>query len=398
MPSFPSIPRFLAAAACCLAALLFAAPAARAAAGDSTAPPPGALAPSPPPAAAEKDTPGFFKDDGAARSLSVAEERGIDVDTKAIRAEQSKVLREQDEGADEDLVSAENRYTETMDQWHDRIFRWLDNTTRTLDLKFSSADVAYEHELSSFALGLLLRAGGRGDDGDFDFKVRAGADLALPGLEKRLHLIADNLGRDDLPGLDPMAREDDMRVGLSSTWDSIFGERWALGGGLRWRSSGPVGYVDLDWRWSAPLGPGTLRFTPRVVWYSDDGFGQNASLVWTTPRDKKAVLQLVSAETGKESQSGYHLEETVRLAFPLREKGCGWILQASAFPHIRDERRTFVDNWRLSATWCSAFYRKWIYYTVTPQVDFAVEDDHAPKPSICLGLDILFGGETDPLL
>ena len=394
MSFFPSIPRFLAAAACLAAALPAAVPSARAD-DPSTAPPSGMLAPS---NAGANAHPGFFEDDGAARSLSVAEERGIAVDAQAIRADQTDVLRKQDEGAADALLSTDNSFTEDMDRWHERIFRWLDNSIRTFDLKLGTTNAAYGHELSSFSLGLLLRAGGRGDDGSSDAKVSASADLALPGLERRLHLVADNLGRDDLPGIDPMKKEDDLRIGVRSAWDSFFGERWDVGGGLRWRGNRPVGYVDVEWHWSAPLGPGTLRFRPRGVWYSDDGFGQNASIVWTTPTDRRAILQIVSAETGKESQSGLHLEETIRLAFPLLGEGCGWLLEGSVFPHIRDERRTFLDNSRLSATWRAALYRKWIYYTLTPQVDFAVEDSHEPKASLRLGLEILFGGETDPLL
>ena len=54
--------------------------------------------------------------------------------------------------------------------------------------------------------------------------------------------------------------------------------------------------------------------------------------------------------------------------------------------------------WLVNATWRAPLYRRWIYYHVTPQVDFAAEDDHDPKPSLRFGIEILFGRETKDIL
>lgn len=342
--------------------------------------------------------PGFFTGDGSAYGKAIAEERGIEFDAGEVHAEQTRILRRQNDGAGEALFTATNNFTETIDRWHDNTFRWLDNAIRNLDLRWSSGGTNYDPEISTFALALFARVGGRGDDGDFDAKARFRAGLALPGLERRLKLVADNLGRDDLPGTDPMKRESDLRVGVQAKLDSFFGERWELGGGARWHDKRPVGYVDLEWHWSRDLFGGTLRFVPRGVWYSDDGFGEDASLVWTGPRTRRVVWQLLSAETAKESTSGIHLEETVRLAVPLRAPGSGWLFRASVFPHLREEKHTNFDDFAVSVTWRAPLYRRWIYYHVTPQVDFADEDGHDPKPSLRFGCEILFGREPQDLL
>lgn len=385
---FP-LSRTLAAVAAFAAAGLLPA-AARAASGGSTAPPAGMLAVP----AGKPALPGFFEEAGALRGPAIAEKRGIEVDGEGIRDEQSRVLRAQNEGADDALYSGENGFTETIDRWHANAFRWLDNSIRAIDLRLAAAGSGYEHELSSFAFGFLARAGGRNDDGDTGAKASFHASLALPGVERRVHLVVDNTGRDDLPDTDPMKRDNDIRIGLQSTWKS----RWKLGGGARWRNSRPVGYVDLEWPWKRDFAGGTVEFVPRGVWYSDDGFGQNASVSWTGDRTRKAIWQFVTAESSRESFSGVHLEETVRLAFPHHTKGCGWILQASVFPHAKDKGRTFVDDWLLNATWRDALYRKWMYYTLTPQVDFAEEDGHDAKPSLRIGVEILFGRETRDLI
>ena len=393
----PSIfPRARRPLSACLAAaaLVVLAHAAWADDGDGAPPPAGMLADGYRPA----EQPGFFTGDGSAYGESIAEKRGIEFDSGEVHDEQTRLLRLQNAGAGEALFTATNRFTETIDRWHANTFRWLDNTIRTLDLRWSSGNTNYNPEISTFALALFARAGGRGDDGDFDAKARFRAGLALPGLERRLKLVADNLGRDELPGTDPMKRESDLRVGVQAKLDSFFGERWDLGGGARWHDKHPVGYVDLEWHWSHDLFGGILRFAPRGVWYSDDGFGEDAALVWTGPRTGRVVWQLLSAETAKESTSGIHLEETVRLAVPMHAPGSGWLFQASMFPHLHEEDHTNFDDFVVNATWRAPLYRRWIYYHVTPQVDFADEDGHDPKPSLRFGCEILFGREPDELL
>lgn len=344
------------------------------------------------------ERPGLFTDTGAALGLSIAEDRGIALDGATIRAKQADILAAQNAAGGEALFTATNRFTMAIDRWHAAAFRWLDNSVRSLDLRWSSGELPYDPEISTFVLALFARAGGRGDKNRFDAKARFRADLELPGLEKRIHLVADNVGRDELPDADPMRRESDLRVGLQSGWDSIFGDRWNLGGGVRLHSFRPIGYVDLEWGWSADVFGGKLRFAPRGVWYTDDGFGQDASLKWTSSRDGRVVWQLVSAETTKESTSGIHLEESVRLAVPFRAPGCGWLFQASMFPHIHEHDHTNFDDFVVNATWRAPLYRRWIYYHVTPQVDFAAEDDHEPKPSLRFGIEILFGSGTKDLL
>ena len=344
------------------------------------------------------EPPGFFEDKGAARGRYIAENRGMDVDSEGIRKDQQRILRKLNSHARDGLYSGINHFTETLDRWHDNTFLFLDNSIRMLDLRLGPKNSDYEHELSSFVLTLSGRAGGRGNERDYEAKVRFRADVALPGLEERFHLVADNLGRDDLPGTDPMLRENDVRVGLSSSWKSFFGNYWDLGGGIRMHRFVPVGYVDLTWDWSAPWANGTLAFAPRGVWYTDDGFGENATFSWTSDRSRHTIWQLVSAESVREHESGVHLEETLRLGFPHHAKGCGWIVQASLFPHVKDGGHTFIDDIILNVTWRDALYRRWMYYSITPQLDFGAEDGHDPEASLRIGIVVLFGRETGKLL
>lgn len=399
IPARPSIRscicrRVLAAALACLAVLSGPVRAAE----DETLPPAGMLSESYEPSPGES-RPGFFEEEGAARSRAVAEDKGIELDTDQIQAEQSRALRAQDADPQAALYASTNAFTEDMDLWHERAFRWLDNSVRTLDLWGARKDGDYSPEISTFALTGLARVGGRGDDGNFEAKARFGADLALPGLQQRLHIFVDNLGRDELPGADQMKRDDNVRVGVHAIHDSIWADHVDVGGGLRLRHGKPVGYVDIDWDWSTPLAGGKLTFVPRGVWYTDDGFGEDAAFSWIRrSADGRTAWRLVSAETAKETSSGLQLEETVQMGLFGSRKGHGWVFRASLFPHLLDEGHTFIDDVVLAATWRAALYRRWIFYTLTPQFDFAEEDRHHLHPSLTIGIEILFGGETKDIM
>ena len=68
----------------------------------------------------------------------------------------------------------------------------------------------------------------------------------------------------------------------------------------------------------------------------------------------------------------------------------------SAFPHYKDSGLTW-DDYLVNLTWRGALYRKWVYYTLTPQVEFPQEDDYQAKPSIRIALELLMGGKIGEL-
>jgi hypothetical protein len=69
----------------------------------------------------------------------------------------------------------------------------------------------------------------------------------------------------------------------------------------------------------------------------------------------------------------------------------------SIFPHFKDSGWK-MDDTMLNLMWRDALYRKWIYYTLTPQVDFPREDNYEPKPSFRIGVEILMGGKMGELM
>lgn len=293
----------------------------------------------------------------------------------------------------------QNRFTRWLDGFHERMFCRMDNAVRRVDTMWLREDAVapYGYELSTFKLRTLTRVGGRGNEKDYEVKVRFSGDVALPGLERKLHLIFDNAGRDSLPGTDPLKQEADTRLGIRTMWRSIRNSELSLGSGLRWRSSSPVVYLDLDWRWKRDVQGGLLRLDPRVFWYSDDGFGQMTSLTWTRQTHERQWLQIRTAERSTEKSNGGEFEQTFRYVWLRSGAGRGWVAQASVFPHLKHSDWLW-DNSLINLSWRDALYRKWIYYTVTPQMEFPKENDYNPQFSLRIGLEILFGGRIDNLI
>lgn len=284
-----------------------------------------------------------------------------------------------------------------LDRTHEGLYCRMDNAVRTIDTKWLRSDEPYEYKLSTFRLNSLMRVGGRSREDDFDLKVRFRGDLALPGLQRKLHLVLDTEDIEGLPGKDPMRQESHTRLGLRTMLREFKKSELSLGGGLKWRDSHLVGYGSLEWTWQQNLEEAVLRVTPRGFYYSDEGFGQQTVLTWTRPAGVRKMVQLRTAERSTELTHGFELEQSLRFAWLRSGKGRGWLAQASIFPHLKSDG-WFWDDALLNITWRDALYRKWIYYTLTPQVQFPREDDYEPQPSFRIGIEILFGGQTGELL
>jgi hypothetical protein len=324
-------------------------------------------------------------------------ENRLKLDPAKVLAVQMQALGHQREAYEDERPRKGGRLTEWLDRMHETVFCRLDSAVRRLDTWGLREGSDYKYKASTFKLSSLMRAGGRGDEKEFDFKVRFNARLALPRIERELYLFIDNSGRDQLPGSDPLEQESDTRLGLHTVRQFIKESEIDVGGGVRLRSSGPVAYGDVEWRWENPLLGGSLNLTPRGYYYSDEGFGQMTTLTWTKPVGDNRALQFRTAERSSEATHGLEFEQTVRLAWYRSGRKRGWVVQGSVFPHLKSSD-WYWDNALINITWRDALYKKWIYYSLTPQVEFAKEDGYSPQPSLRIGLEILFGGQLRDLM
>lgn len=301
------------------------------------------------------------------------------------------------QGQDTTAVRHQNGFTRWLDQTHQLWFCRLDNAVRWLDRKWLAEDEPYDHELSTLNLRTIARIGGRRSEEEADFKVRVRVDMALPGLERKLRLFIDNSDLDKLPGADPLKQKTSTRIGARVLLQPVRDSKLSAGGGLKWRHSKPVGYADVDWRWERRLAAGNLSLTPRGYYFTDNGWGQMTTVAWRKQVGTHHVFQIRTAERTSESLEGVEFEQTLRFAWFRSGRGRGWVAQASVFPQLISSDWVWVNS-LLNVTWRDSLYRKWIYYTITPQVEFPKEDGYQARSSLRVGLEILFGGRIGELM
>ena len=331
------------------------------------------------------------------RKKSKPAEDRFKLDPDRVLALQMQTIESQRGAGDDCLLRGRNRFTCWLDRFHETWYRKMDNAVRTVDTRGLADNAPYDPELSTFRLRTLMRVGGRSREDEVEVKVRFRGDLALPGLERKIHLVLENADRDALPGTDPMKQEDDTRLGLRTMWRTLRDSELEAGGGLKWRESMPVAYFDLEWRAEREVGGGRLRLMPRGYYFTDNGFGQVTTLSWTKQLGERTWFQVLTAERSSESERGVEFEQSFRFARLRSGRGRGWVVQGSVFPHLASSDWIWDDS-LVNVTWRDAFYRRWIYYTITPQLQFPKEDEYEARPSIRIGLEILFGGRVGDLI
>jgi len=321
----------------------------------------------------------------------------LQVDSNKVHQMQMAALQDQQE-YDQAVIQKDNSFTHWLDGFHQMWYCRLDNAVRLVDTKWLREDgEPYNYELSTFYIRALARVGGRSNDNEYDFKLRVSGDIALPGLEDKLHLVLNNVARDALPGEDPLEQKSQASIGVKTAWRSVRNSELSLGSGLRWRSSAPVLYLELDWRWQKDFLGGRFSLDPRGFWFSDDGLGQTISMTWTRQTYEKQYFQIRTAERSTEQTDGLECEQTFRYVWLRSGTGRGWLAQASFFPQFKSS--TWIwDDTMVNLSWRDALYRKWIYYSITPQIDFPKEDGYEPRPSLRIGIEVLFGGKIDNLI
>ena len=313
-----------------------------------------------------------------------------------VEALQMQSLHDQ-QGRDSASRRRPNGFTRWLDKTHQTMCRRVDNAVRWLDTAWLAEDAPYDNELSTLKLRTVARVGGRRSEGAADFKVRVRVDMALPGLERKLRLFVDNSDLDALPGADPLKQKSSTRIGARVLLQPARESELSAGGGLKWRHAKPVGYVDLEWRWERKVGEGNLSLNPRTFYFTDDGLGQMTTLAWMKQVGERQLFQIRTAERTSESRAGVEFEQSFRFAWFRSGQGRGWVVQASVFPQLISSDWVWANS-LLNVTWRDALYRKWIYYTVTPQVEFPKEDGYQARSSLRVGLEILFGGKIGTLM
>lgn len=255
-----------------------------------------------------------------------------------------------------------------------------------------------ETPMSRFRLGTYLRFEKIDNKLTVKVKPEVEAHLKLPNLERRWSIFIDSSRFEDLPGVDPTERKNNLDIGLQNVQEG-FHLHSSLG--LRWRGE-PVGIAKTEWRPSHSIGQTTIYPRQRLFYETQEGFGEITSLTLNRWYGKN-FARIVSAGKWTEHTTGIEWEQTVILGRACRlieenkqtdiatdeDVAKGISIRYSVFGHNSTSDRQ-IDRHRLTLIYRHPIYRNWIFFQIEPGVEWLDEDDWTVIPSVQIGIDTLF--------
>ncbi|HBA83832.1 MAG TPA: hypothetical protein DCZ95_07045 [Verrucomicrobia bacterium] len=272
-----------------------------------------------------------------------------------------------------------------LDIFHEWLGDQLDGHVKRVDAFF--ADEAFsEVSSSSFKLKLYVKI--KKDAPAVKATPALDSKLALPNLENKLHVFVDNIAPDQLPGADPTDRKSRLQLGLRTLMPQWGKSSIKLDNGVRW-SGEPIAFSSLKWQRRIPLGVWSLDVQEKGYWYSDDGFGEQTQMNWTRWVMPDLGFRSTTAAQWTETSNGLEMEQTLRLGYIIEHGKKGVAFQASVFP--QKVAPVYINNSLVNLTYRVLIYRQWLYFEVTPQLEFPYDEDYQATPSIRVGVDMFMG-------
>lgn len=247
----------------------------------------------------------------------------------------------------------------------------------------------------------------RHDDSGYDVSLNPDfdAEVAVPNLERRLHVFITRARSDTLPGADYFEKGKQTQVGVRTIWDRL-DLHASTGIRVKWR---PELFARLEWRkrWTRELWVVVPR--QRFFWELEDGLGTLTSLTihrWCGPSRDIFIQSVSAARYTTLSTDGIEWEQTFkigRVKEAMEDKwhwqkvlgendiAQGHTLRFSTFGRI-DSSNDRIERYRLAYVYRRPVYKQWIYLNVAPGLEWAVQSDWDTVPVLLVGLDMLFWG------
>lgn len=283
--------------------------------------------------------------------------------------------------------------------WSEGVDGWLagqirdprtPNTTRTTPLVFDE-EAAVESEGSRLILSPIVET--REYEG-FKFGLKFRAKLSLPRLSERIDLILDSDydDRDPAPDLNKprdigLRSTDNGAANLRLRLDDVWKFKTALEAGLKFKPE-PVPRLGARGRitWKKPWL--TARFTQRVFWESEDGFGERSTLDFEQYKKDVYMRRLSTSVLWSEGSDGVQGGQTLQLyRYLSKRRAVGLIL--GVYGPL--EPSAHVDTYSARISWRQRIHRDWLFLEFEPGVDWPRDRDYQDVFIARVKFDIIFG-------
>lgn len=279
------------------------------------------------------------------------------------------------------------------DAVHERVSARVAETAAWIDSFFGNDNYEYESNATRLSLGLSsFSEQGEGTD----FRVKNSLRLNLPYLEDRLRLTLSQSTQDfDLTDSDWDDIEEDIRgtddssVGAALTYFLRQTRRrnLSLSAGVRSRDGKAAFYLQPRYRHTWQLASWDLRFIQRVSWYTDTSWDARGELQLERLLGPRWLFRSTALVDWYEEEKGVFPQLNFSWQRRLSDRRA---LALSWNNYFETSPDTVLESSRIRLRYRQQVWRRWLWFSVAPQVVFPRSSDYDAVPGIMFEVEARF--------
>ncbi len=299
-------------------------------------------------------------------------------------------------------------FVQRLDYLHTNLHQYVSGQVRSVD-EYFAPDVTQRIAVpdSRLRLGAYVEFV-RGHDAELELSPDLDLDVAMPNIERRMHIFVQSGRADELPNA---SLADSANQNLTVGARRMF-KKYDISTDLGVRATWPPrAYARITWhpkyefeQWSIrpqqrlfgdtkeKLGSLTTLFVDRWLGSSREYYAGNISSV----KCRDNFTELKWEQTLRLGRVQERVEDSVSvIGYERRDVASGEDISVSVFGEDEGEEDTAdIDTYRMTVGFRRPLYYNWIFWEVEPGIEWTKENDFDSAFRITLGIDMLFWGAT----
>jgi hypothetical protein len=280
-----------------------------------------------------------------------------------------------------------------IDEWHDLLADSVVGSSEWLDSFFLDDNYSSEANTTRATISVSsFTEQGEGTDTRARFRLR----LRLPRLENRAMLYisgsgdefdSSNSSVEDINQARSGSDDESLSISLRRFFRDDERINTSIGGGVRFRSSKVVGYVEPRYRYFRSFDAFDARFVQRLRWYTDVGLESRTELQLERPVFDNWFFRSTSAAEWFEDEDGLFPRQVLEWSRVIDDQR---VLSYSASGFFETEPQNVLSSAVIGARYRQQIWRRWLWFEVAPQVSFPRENDYDATAGLFLKLEAEF--------
>ena len=278
-----------------------------------------------------------------------------------------------------------------LDESHHFVSSSLNSLAVYLDEFFANEQIVYKSSGSNIRLSsyVIFNEGGRiSNSTNIDFLLR------LPTTEEKLQFVfeTDSAEFDDntkqivQSNTKDSVDENEYFAGLQAILKGTEHWQFSTASGVRLTTSlDPFIRFNMDWR--DKLGNWNLHWNENPYWSNSTGWGLNSLFELDKQLLKNVLFRSSSLAQWTAVRDSFNLSQVFSASKILTDKSA-MSLQAGVYGMSKPTIST--TNYLLSANYRKNIYKEYLFFEITPQINYPATTNYFPEYSLTLKLDMIF--------